>query len=70
MPSSSTARLLESGREVEVQTSGKKAETFFHFANIKVSETHDIGDKPDYEAVVAIATGSWTASPRARSTRP
>ena len=47
--------LVESGREVEVQTSGKKAETFFHFANIKVSETHDIGDKPDYEAVAAIA---------------
>ena len=47
--------LVESGREVEVQTSGKKVETFFHFANIKVSETHDIGDKPDYEAVAAIA---------------
>ena len=47
--------LVESGREVEVQTSGKKAETFFHFANINVSETHDIGDKPDYEAVAAIA---------------
>ena len=47
--------LVEQGREVVVETSGSKAETFFGFANIEVVEAHSVGDKPAYETVAAIA---------------
>ena len=46
---------VKSGTEVTIETSGKKASNFFKFANVPVAEAHDIGDKPDFDAVAAIA---------------
>ena len=47
--------LVDEGREVVVETAGKKAEAFFGFAHIEVAKTHEVGDKPAYETVAAIA---------------
>ncbi|MEE2972605.1 MAG: ATP synthase F1 subunit gamma [Planctomycetota bacterium] len=47
--------LVDEGREVVVETAGKKAEAFFGFAHIEVAQTHEVGDKPAYETVAAIA---------------
>ena len=43
------------GREVIIETSGKKAQNFFKFARVAVAATHEVGDKPQYEVVAAIA---------------
>ena len=47
--------LTEQGHEVVVETAGRKAEAFFGFAHIEVTKSHDVGDKPAYETVAAIA---------------
>jgi F-type H+-transporting ATPase subunit gamma len=47
--------LRESGVEVQVETSGRKAGVFFKFERIDVATQHEVGDKPDYEVVAAIA---------------
>ena len=47
--------LVEQGREVVVETSGGKAEAFFNFAKIEIAQVHNVGDKPAYETVAAIA---------------
>ena len=43
------------GVDVQVETSGRKAGAFFKFEQIPVAAQHDIGDKPEYETVAAIA---------------
>jgi F-type H+-transporting ATPase subunit gamma len=43
------------GSQVVVETSGKKANAFFRFAAIPVSQRHTIGDKPKYEEVRRLA---------------
>ena len=47
--------LTEQGHDVVVETAGRKAEAFFGFAHIEVTKSHDVGDKPAYETVAAIA---------------
>ncbi|NNM25931.1 MAG: ATP synthase F1 subunit gamma [Phycisphaerales bacterium] len=49
-----TAR--EGGTDLVVETSGKKAVGFFRFQKVPVDRMHAIGDKPQYEAVEAIAS--------------
>ena len=46
---------VAAGRDVVVETSGKKAQNFFRFAKVDVAATHDVGDKPAYEVVAEIA---------------
>ncbi len=46
---------VEAGHEVMIETSGKKAQNFFRFAKVDVSKSHDVGDKPAYDVVAAIA---------------
>ena len=46
---------VAAGRDVVVETSGKKAQNFFRFAKVDVAATHDVGDKPAYEVVAGIA---------------
>ena len=46
---------VESGRDVVVEAAGKKAQNFFRFAKVDVAKFHDVGDKPAYEVVAAIA---------------
>ncbi|MDA0296832.1 MAG: ATP synthase F1 subunit gamma [Planctomycetota bacterium] len=48
-------RRIAEGAEVQVETSGKKASNFFKFARIPVAATHDIGDKPSFDEVSALA---------------
>jgi F-type H+-transporting ATPase subunit gamma len=43
------------GVDMHVETSGRKAPAFFKFEQIPVDEKHNIGDKPMYETVSAIA---------------
>ena len=43
------------GREIIIETSGKKAQNFFKFAKVAVAAIHEVGDKPQYEVVAAIA---------------
>lgn len=43
------------GREVIIETSGKKAQNFFKFARVSVAAFHEVGDKPQYEVVAEIA---------------
>lgn len=45
----------DAGVEMHVETSGRKAPAFFKFEQIPVDLKHDIGDKPEYETVAAIA---------------
>ncbi len=43
------------GREIIIETSGKKAQNFFKFAKVAVAAIHEVGDKPQYEVVAGIA---------------
>lgn len=43
------------GRQVIIEASGKKAQNFFKFAKVAVDAVHEVGDKPKYEVVAAIA---------------
>jgi len=43
------------GREIIIETSGKKAQNFFKFARVPVAAIHEVGDKPQYEVVAGIA---------------
>ena len=43
------------GKTFQVETSGRKATAFFKFEQIEISEQHDVGDKPEFEVVSAIA---------------
>jgi F-type H+-transporting ATPase subunit gamma len=45
----------DEGKSVQLEISGRKAGAFFKFEGIEVSEQHDVGDKPDFEVVSAIA---------------
>jgi F-type H+-transporting ATPase subunit gamma len=47
--------IQETGREVILETSGKKAVGFFKFQKLPISERHFLGDKPAYEEVARIA---------------
>jgi F-type H+-transporting ATPase subunit gamma len=49
-------RLREEGIELDLETSGRKAIGFFRFARVPILEQHEIGDKPAYDEVDAIAT--------------
>lgn len=48
-------RSTERGNALRVETAGRKATLFFKFARVEVAAKHQIGDKPSYEAVEAIA---------------
>ena len=43
------------GKELEIETSGKKAVSFFKFQKIAPSEQHALGDKPNFDDVARIA---------------
>jgi F-type H+-transporting ATPase subunit gamma len=45
----------ERGDSLRVETAGRKATLFFKFARVEVAAKHQIGDKPSYEAVEALA---------------
>lgn len=45
-----------SARDGVVELVGKKGVGFFRFAGVKVSKTHAIGDKPQYEQIKQLAT--------------
>ena len=45
----------QGGTEMVVETSGKKAIGFCKFEKIDVAETYEVGDKPDFDQVSAIA---------------
>ena len=47
--------LRSQGKEVDLETSGKKAVGFFRFQKLPISERHTIGDKPKYEDVNRVA---------------
>ena len=47
--------LREQGIDFDLEVAGKKAVGFFKFQKMPVDVRHDIGDKPSYEAVGAIA---------------
>ena len=46
---------IAGGKEVVVETAGKKAVAYFKFQKVALAERHSIGDKPSFEAVRAIA---------------
>lgn len=48
--------LDESGINYDLEIAGKKAAGYFKFQKIDVTQRHDIGDKPSYEDVSAIAS--------------
>ena len=50
-----TRSLKASGKEVEIETSGKKAVSFFKFQKLVPEKQHTIGDKPDFADVARIA---------------
>ena len=43
------------GHEMLVESSGKKATAFLKFEKIPVAEHHEVGDKPDFDQVSAMA---------------
>jgi len=47
--------IREAGAKLDLETSGKKAPGFFKFQKVDILQQHLIGDKPSYDAVVAIA---------------
>lgn len=47
--------LKNSGRDLTLEISGKKAVGFFEFAGIPIAEHHTIGDKPSYDDIDALA---------------
>ena len=60
---------IESGREVEIETSGKKSAAFFKFQKMPPAEKFTLGDKPSFEDVSRLADrymegfaeGKWDA---------
>jgi len=48
-------RSTDRGNTLRVETAGRKATLFFKFARVEVAAKHQIGDKPSYEAVEALA---------------
>lgn len=59
--------LIADGKEVEVETSGKKSVSYFKFQKMTPVQQHTIGDKPSFEDVARIvdhyiagfAEGKW-----------
>jgi F-type H+-transporting ATPase subunit gamma len=49
-------KIRGAGVELDLETSGKKAIGFFKFQKFEIAERHLIGDKPEYDAVEAIAS--------------
>jgi F-type H+-transporting ATPase subunit gamma len=49
------AALTAAGIDYELQIVGKKANGYFSFAGIPVSEHHTFGDKPEFEQVAEVA---------------
>ena len=47
--------LKAAGKQVHLETVGKKAVAYFRFAKVDVAEKHTFGDKPQFEAVEALA---------------
>ncbi len=47
--------LNASGKQVTIETAGKKAIAFFRFAKLEVAEKHIFGDKPQFAQVEALA---------------
>jgi len=47
--------IQESGRQVILETCGKKAVGFFKFQKLPITQRHFLGDKPDYDEVARIA---------------
>ncbi len=47
--------LKAAGKEVEIETSGKKAVSFFKFQKLVPEKQHVIGDKPNFEDVARMA---------------
>jgi len=47
--------LRESGRELELETAGKKAVGAFKFRKIPVATSHSIGDQPGYDEIERLA---------------
>lgn len=47
--------LKGSGKDVAIETVGKKAVAYFRFAKLDVAEKHTFGDKPQFEQVEALA---------------
>jgi F-type H+-transporting ATPase subunit gamma len=47
--------LKSSGKEVVLETVGKKAVAYFRFAKVDIAERHTFGDKPQFAQVEALA---------------
>ncbi|MBI1304658.1 MAG: ATP synthase F1 subunit gamma [Phycisphaera sp.] len=47
--------LKSSGKEVVLETVGKKAVAYFRFAKVDIAERHTFGDKPEFKQVKALA---------------
>jgi len=47
--------LKAGGKEVHLETAGKKAVAYFRFAKIDIAERHTFGDKPQFAQVEALA---------------
>jgi F-type H+-transporting ATPase subunit gamma len=47
--------LKASGKEVVLETVGKKAVAYFRFARVDIAERHTFGDKPEFAQVKALA---------------
>ena len=47
--------LRDRGRELELETAGKKAVGFFKFQKIPVTTNHSIGDQPGYDEIERLA---------------
>ncbi len=53
---SQTVKALKAaGKEVVLETAGKKAVAYFRFAKIDIAERHTFGDKPQFAQVEALA---------------
>ena len=50
-----TRSVKSNSQEVEIETSGKKAVSFFKFQKMTPAEQHSLGDKPSFEDVARIA---------------
>ncbi|MDY7108176.1 MAG: ATP synthase F1 subunit gamma [Planctomycetota bacterium] len=48
--------LRTAGTELDLETSGKKAISFFRFQQVDIDQRHLIGDSPDYREVEALAS--------------